>query len=142
KAVTVTAVARASIAFGLAMVLMALAPNRAVAFPIALVLGLASITFLTTSTAIVQLRAEPAMRGRVLALQAIVFLGSTPIGGPIVGWIAEHHGARWSLVVGALAALGAGLWGLRAAERPPVPLEPSGAKGEPADAGGELRLAS
>ena len=52
------------------------------------------------------------MRGRVLALQAMVFLGSTPIGGPIVGWICEQYGARYGVAVGAVAALGAGLWGL------------------------------
>ena len=52
------------------------------------------------------------MRGRVLALQAMVFLGSTPIGGPIVGWICQVFGPRYGLAVGALAALGAGLWGM------------------------------
>jgi MFS family permease len=52
------------------------------------------------------------MRGRVLALQAMVFLGSTPIGGPIVGWICQQFGARYGLAVGALAALGAGFWGM------------------------------
>ena len=51
------------------------------------------------------------MRGRVLALQAMVFLGSTPIGGPIVGWVAEEFGARWSIALGAAAAIGAGVWG-------------------------------
>ena len=49
--------------------------------------AVSSIAFMTTSTAIVQLRSDPSMRGRVLALQAIVFLGSTPIGGPILGWV-------------------------------------------------------
>ena len=72
---------------------------------------------MTASTAIVQLRSDPSMRGRVLALQAMVFLGSTPIGGPIVGWIAEQFGARWSVGVGAVGALGAGLWGLSVARR-------------------------
>ena len=74
------------------MALMTFAPNAAVAFPIGLLVGLGSIAFLTASTAIVQIRSDPVMRGRVLALQAIVFLGSTPIGGPIVGWISEHIG--------------------------------------------------
>jgi MFS family permease len=57
------------------------------------------------------------MRGRVLALQAIVFLGSTPIGGPIVGAISEHLGARWGLAVGAVATLGAGAYGLLTVRR-------------------------
>ena len=58
-----------------------------------------------------QIRSAPEMRGRVLALQAMVFLGSTPIGGPIVGWVCENFGARYGVAVGA-AALGAGGWGL------------------------------
>jgi hypothetical protein len=52
------------------------------------------------------------MRGRVLALQAIVFLGSTPIGGPIVGFVSQELGARWGLALGAAAALAAGAYGL------------------------------
>ena len=52
------------------------------------------------------------MRGRVLALQAMLFLGSTPIGGPIVGWISQQFGARYAIGVGAAAALGAGVWGM------------------------------
>ena len=57
------------------------------------------------------------MRGRVLALQAMVFLGSTPIGGPIVGWICEQFGPRYGVAVGAVAALGAGVWGLMKAKQ-------------------------
>jgi MFS family permease len=72
---------------------------------------------MTSSTALVQTVAAPEMRGRVLALQAMVFLGSTPIGGPLVGWIAEHVGARYSIGVGAAACLVAGLWGLGAEAR-------------------------
>jgi MFS family permease len=82
-----------------------------VALVLGLALGLTSITFLVSSTAIVQTKAAPEMRGRVLALQAMLFLGSTPVGGPIVGWVAEEFGARWSIALGAAAALGAGLWG-------------------------------
>ena len=52
------------------------------------------------------------MRGRVLALQAIVFLGSTPIGGPIIGYVCQHWGARYGLVIGALATIGAAAYGL------------------------------
>jgi hypothetical protein len=53
----------------------------------------------------------------VLALQAMVFLGSTPIGGPILGWIAEELGARYAIGVGAAAAIGAGVWGLSVVRR-------------------------
>jgi MFS family permease len=112
-------VALASIAFGAAMAFMAVVPGPAFAFAAGLLVGLGSIAFLTASTSIVQLRADPSMRGRVLALQAMVFLGSTPIGGPILGAVAEHLGARYAIGVGALAALGAGLWGLSVLRRRP-----------------------
>ena len=117
KDVGVRVVGLAATAFGLSIGLLAVAPNQPSAFAVGMVLGLTSITFMTTCTAIVQLRADPMMRGRVLALQAIVFLGSTPIGGPIVGAISEHWGARWGLAVGAVAPLGAGLYGLTAVRR-------------------------
>ncbi len=112
KEVSVWAVGLASIGFGVTMGVLAVVPNLAAALPVALVLGVFSITFLTMSTAIVQMRAAPEMRGRVLALQAMLFLGSTPIGGPIVGWVAQEFGARWSLALGAAACLGAGVWGM------------------------------
>jgi hypothetical protein len=57
------------------------------------------------------------MRGRVLALQAMLFLGSTPIGGPIVGWVSQEFGARYGIGLGALAATAAGVWGLAVARR-------------------------
>jgi MFS family permease len=96
---------------------LAAAPNQPAAFAAGILMGLASITFMTTSTAIVQLRADPTMRGRVLALQAIVFLGSTPIGAPVVGAIAEGYGARWAIALGALAAVVAGVYGLATVRR-------------------------
>ena len=72
---------------------------------------------MTASTAIVQIRSDPQMRGRVLALQSMVFLGSTPIGGPIVGWICQTWGARYGIAVGAAATLAAGAWGLLSVRR-------------------------
>ena len=110
--ITVRIVAMAAIAFGSMMAILTFVPSKALAYPICLCVGIASMTFMTASTAIVQIRSDAEMRGRVLALQAMVFLGSTPIGGPIVGWICQRYGARYGLAVGALAALGAGLWGL------------------------------
>ena len=117
KDVGVRVVGIAATAFGLSMGVLAITPNQPSAFAVGMVLGLTSITFMTTCTAIVQLRADPMMRGRVLALQAIVFLGSTPIGGPIVGAVSERWGARWGLAVGAVATIGAGLYGLTAVRR-------------------------
>ena len=104
----------AAAAFGVAMVLLALAPNLGVAFPVAVLLGLASIAFMTTSTAIVQLLAGAEYRGRVLAIQAMVFLGSTPIGGPIVGWVSDAVGPRAGIALGAVACFAAAAYGARA----------------------------
>lgn len=112
KDLTVHLVSGAAAAFGLAMLLLTVAPNTPLAFLFGIGMGFMSVTFMTTSTAIVQLRATPMMRGRVLALQAIVFLGSTPIGGPIVGAVCERFGARYGLLLGAVASIGAGAYGL------------------------------
>ena len=100
--------------FGASMLLLAVTPNVSFTYPIGILVGVSSITFMTMSTAIVQLRADPAMRGRVLALQAILFLGSTPIGGPILGWVCQHFGARIGVVIGGAAAIVAGIYGMRA----------------------------
>jgi MFS family permease len=67
--------------------------------------GAAAITFMSTANATLQLNSRADMRGRVMALYMVLFLGSTPIGGPIVGWIGQHAGARWSFVVGGVASL-------------------------------------
>ncbi len=102
-----------SAAFGVAMAALALSPNAAVAFPIGFLVGVTSISFMTTSTTLIQLRSDPAMRGRVLSLQAMVFLGSTPIGGPIVGTISQWLNPRVGVAVGAAAALIAAFYGWR-----------------------------
>ena len=107
----------ASIAFGVTMLLMAVTPTLAIAFPIGIALGWASISFLTASTAIVQVRAAPEMRGRVLALQAIVFLGSTPIGGPILGVVSQELGPRAGIALGGIACLVAAAFGVVAVRR-------------------------
>ena len=117
RSIDVRAVAIAALSYGAAMTLMAFAPNEWLAFVFGLYLGVASIAFLTASTSIVQTESAPEMRGRVLALQAVLFLGSTPIGGPIVGWVSQEFGARYGIGLGAIAALGAGVWGLMKARR-------------------------
>ena len=63
---------------------------------------------------VLQLAATPEMRGRVMALWGLAWLGSTPIGGPIVGWVGQEAGARWSLVVGGVPTLLCGLLALPA----------------------------
>ncbi|MEP7202209.1 MAG: MFS transporter [Ilumatobacteraceae bacterium] len=101
-------------AFGGSMLLLAATPNVPVTFPLGILVGISSITFMTTSTAIMQLRADPSMRGRVLALQTIVLLGSTPIGGPILGYVSQLFGARSGIVIGGIAAIAAGVYGTHA----------------------------
>ncbi|MCU1358835.1 MAG: arabinose efflux permease family protein, partial [Ilumatobacteraceae bacterium] len=100
---TISNVVRGALLFGASMFLFAVSPTLATSFPAAVFVGFASIVFMTSSTAIVQMRAAPEMRGRVLALQAIVFLGSTPIGGPVVGAVCEAFGARIGFVVGGVS---------------------------------------
>jgi MFS family permease len=89
----------------------AAAPTLAVEVVVLALLGAAVITFMTTANAMLQLGSEPAMRGRVMALYALVFLGSTPVGGPVVGWVAEQYGPRAGLAVGAVAAVVASVSG-------------------------------
>jgi MFS family permease len=115
--VDVRTVSVAALGFGAGLAAMAVAPTLPVAFAVGLVVGFGGIAFLTASTAIVQIQADPTMRGRVLALQAMVFLGSTPIGGPLVGWIADTWGARWAVGAGAVGTLAAGAWGLATVRR-------------------------
>lgn len=105
-------------AFGLTMLLLAAAPNLGFAFPAAILLGLASIAFMTSSTAIVQVLAGPEYRGRVLAIQSMVFLGSTPIGGPLVGWVSDAGGPRAGVALGGVACLVAAIYGARALHVP------------------------
>jgi MFS family permease len=95
--------------FGLGCTLAALAPTY-LAFGAALMLiGAAGVIFTNATNSIMQLSTEPAMRGRVMALRIAIALGGTPIGAPIVGWVANHFGPRWSLAVGAASGFIAAL---------------------------------
>jgi MFS family permease len=98
----------ASVAYGAALTLLAAAPNLALAVAAAVPVGLTGVLILSGANSSLQLSAAPAMRGRVNALFAMVFLGSTPLGGPVAGWVAEHFGARAGLLLGAVAAAGVG----------------------------------
>jgi MFS family permease len=97
-----------AITFGLVEALAGLAPTYLV-FAVSLPLcGLTALTVITSANALVQMTTSPEMRGRVMALYMAIFMGGTPIGAPLLGWIAEHFGARWTLVGGGLlTALGA-----------------------------------
>lgn len=118
------ALVAAAAAFALAMTAAALAPNVPVALLAMGLVGVTSVAFLSTSNSTLQLTAEPHMRGRVMALWAVAFLGSTPIGGPVAGWVSEQWGGRAGLALGAvtcLAAAGMGALLLRRTARRVAP---------------------
>jgi MFS family permease len=106
-----------SAVFGLGFVLAALAPTYWLFGAALIVIGAAALTFTNTSNRLMQLSTEPAMRGRVMALRLAVVLGGTPIGAPIVGWVADTAGPRWALAVGAAAGLAAAATGFYAREK-------------------------
>lgn len=99
----------ASIGWGLAITAAALAPTLTVEFVVMVFVGYGSITFNSMAKTMLQAASTPSMRGRVMALWGLAWLGTTPIGGPLVGWIGQHFGARWSLVVGGVPTILIGL---------------------------------
>ena len=132
----------AVIAFGLIAAAAAAAPTLAVEALVLVPLGAASVVFAAGANASLQLAAEPQMRGRVMALYSTVFLGSTPIGGPIAGWLSQAASPRAALMLTAAAALaaGAGAWAfLRRADG--LPLVPRRRRADVAlEAGGADQL--
>ena len=102
--------------FGVALGALALSPNYYWFLVIAVPMGALSMTLIASANAAVQISTEPRFRGRVMAIYSMIFLGTTPVGAPIIGWIGEEFGARWSMGVGAVAsivaAIGVALWGV------------------------------
>lgn len=93
----------ALVGFTISSGLAALAPTYAL-FALALVpVGLSALTALTTANAMVQLSVDPAMRGRVMALYMAIFMGGTPLGAPLIGWIGDVWGPRWTIAIGTIA---------------------------------------
>jgi MFS family permease len=111
--------------FGVAELFVALAPTLELQALALVPLGTASVTFAAGVNSSLQLAAAPALRGRVMALYSMVFLGSTPIGAPLVGWLAQIAGPRSGLYAGAVAALAAAAYArvafTRVAEEPALP---------------------
>ncbi|MET4902531.1 MFS transporter [Paenarthrobacter sp. CC6] len=98
--------------FGVASALAALAPN-AVMFGLALVpCGLFALTLITSANGYVQSTTEAVMRGRVMSLYMAIFMGGTPIGAPLVGWVANVGGPRWAVGVAAVAGVSTAVVGL------------------------------
>lgn len=128
----------ATAAFGGFAVLASVMPTYEL-FAVSLIpVGLSALTMMTAANATVQISTDPMMRGRVMALYMAIFMGGTPIGAPIIGWVGETFGARWTIALGGVAALASALaallwvlrtersWPLfRADERPHLVLEPA-----------------
>ena len=112
----------AAFGFGVAALIAAGAPTLALEAVALVPLGAASVTFAAGVNSSLQLTADPSMRGRVMALYSMVFLGSTPIGGPITGWLSESIDPRASLVVAGAAGLAASIAARIAFRRQPAPI--------------------
>jgi MFS family permease len=97
----------AAAALGGFELLAAAAPTLPLQVAALVPLGAATVTFAAGVNSALQLAAAPELRGRVMALYAMVFLGSTPIGAPLVGWLAGEAGPRVAMLLGALVALAA-----------------------------------
>ncbi|QBJ96854.1 MFS transporter [Rhodococcus sp. ABRD24] len=124
----------AAAAFGFALVAAAAAPTLALELIALAIVGAVSIAFNSTTNSTLQLEAEPQMRGRVMALWATAFQGSTAIGGPIAGWVSQEWGGRAGLLLGAItclvvalvAAIVIGRGRKVAAQTEPIPGDPEG----------------
>ncbi|MGI4876581.1 MAG: MFS transporter [Janthinobacterium lividum] len=98
-----------AVVFGIGCTLAAIAPTYWLFAGALVIIGIAALTFTNTTNSLMQLSTEPAMRGRVMALRLGVALGGTPIGAPIVGWVADYLGPRWALGVGAASGFAAAI---------------------------------
>ena len=90
----------AALAFGAVEIAAGLMPSYLTFALVTPLLGLAALTMITSANTFMQLHTEAGMRGRVMALYMMIFMGGTPLGAPLVGWIGETFGARWTLVLG------------------------------------------
>jgi MFS family permease len=125
---------RTSALFAVAIAVAAVAPDLWLELIALAAVGAASVTFLSKGNTTLQLSAAPQMRGRVMALWSVAFLGTTPIGGPVVGLVAEHAGPRWGLGLGAVACVVAAVLGLavlRKVRRTRVPERAESGSAEP-----------
>ncbi len=98
-------IAAAALAFGVLALLAALMPSLALEIPVLALLGGSTVTFAASINSSLQLAVHPQMRGRVMALYSVVFLGSTPIGGPLAGWLSQAYDPRVALLLAAAAGL-------------------------------------
>jgi MFS family permease len=108
--------AAAAVAFGTLLTLAAVMPTLTLEMLVLVPMGVCMITVQATGNTLLQLNSDPAFRGRVMALYVTVFIGTTPIGGPIIGFVAEHYGPRVGMAIGGIATVVAALavlWAVR-----------------------------
>jgi MFS family permease len=103
--------------FGAVQIMASLAPGLVACLISLVALGAVGVSFIALGNSTLQLTAAPEMRGRVMGLWAVAFLGTTPIGAPMLGWLGEHVGARWALGLGGLAVLLAAALSVRSLSR-------------------------
>jgi MFS family permease len=107
----------ASVGFGAAILVCAFAPFLGLAYAALLFVGWASVSFIAIGNSTIQLSAEPSMRGRVIALWQVAFQGTTPVGGPAIGWIIALTDPRIGLAVGGASCFAAAISGVVLARR-------------------------
>lgn len=112
------------VVFGVFVLAIAVVPTVHVVYALMPFVGAASVATIALSNSLLQLSSEPQLRGRVISLFSMALMGSTPIGGPIVGWIGEHVDPRAAIVLGGIAALAAAAYGAtQLRDRRPVPVQ-------------------
>jgi MFS family permease len=99
--------------FGFGLALAAIMPSYWLFAAGLIIVGISAQTLTTTATSVLQMWTEPAMRGRVMAIFLAIALGGTPVGAPLIGWVADSFGPRWAIGIGAVAGLMAALVALR-----------------------------
>nr|WP_314623987.1 MFS transporter [uncultured Noviherbaspirillum sp.] len=102
----------ASLVFGIGCALAAIMPSYGLFGLVLVFIGISAQTFTTSINTVVQLSTEPAMRGRVMAILLAILMGATPLGAPLVGWVADTFGPRWALGVGAASGFASAIVGL------------------------------
>ncbi|MCX6400059.1 MAG: MFS transporter [Propionibacteriales bacterium] len=99
----------AAVAFGVVEIAAGLVPSYLTFVLLCPLLGFSVITVLNSCNALLQIESDPLMRGRVMAIYMTIVMGGTPLGAPVIGWIGEQYGARWTLVVsGVMVLVGVG----------------------------------
>jgi MFS family permease len=114
----ITRIVIAASVFGISCGIAALMPSYGLFGVVLVVIGISAQTYTTSTNSVVQLSTDPGMRGRVMAILLGILLGATPLGAPLVGWVADYFGPRWALGVAALSGIGAAIAGLRYVRHP------------------------